>query len=463
MSYPARLEVEMNQRGLRSSGEFSDLTVQIGGQQLHLHRFPLFARSNYFRCLQRSGMSDTALLTLDHLPGGYDTMIAIADFCYGVSIDDKLTTKNIGHVTCAAIYLQMSGSGNLSEICQSKLKKLTSDVSNCLEILVNCAEIAEVAQAEGVSTFCVETAVEHWCKVNLETWNTFTTNWQSGKASLWLSQLKKLPVNWTTAIIDLMLTRSCYSSLCTYFVAGYIDFIMQCFFDVRKTESFHTASATSNSVYATSLSEPIVVAEPPNAIEVPFLSCSPEVSDRSTAAATSSSEKDLVDSKKQKAEDLALSSNETTTSDCYSRYHLPDAEESLLNSCFEAFVYYLPDDVLTLEIPTFTASWLSSALRFSSAFVTQSEERLTALCAKIYNQLTGKDVIELTSRVMANLNNRVHTNGYEYSNSVIELSDYYLNYHAERGTISAAQFTEVLQSTLWTCRSSFDSPFEAME
>ena len=69
-------------------------------------------------------MSDTALLTLDHLPGGYDTMIAIADFCYGVTIDDKLTTKNIGHVTCAAIYLQMSGSGNLSEICQSKLKKL---------------------------------------------------------------------------------------------------------------------------------------------------------------------------------------------------------------------------------------------------------------------------------------------------------------------------------------------------
>ena len=142
---------------------------------------------------------------------------------------------------------------------------------------------------------------------------------------------------------------------------------------------------------------------------------------------------------------------------------MPDAEESLLNSCFEAFVYYLPDDPLTLEIPTVTASWLSSALRFSSAFVTQSEERLTALCAKSYNQLTGKDVTEFTSRVMANLNNCVHTNGYEYSNNVVELSDYYLNYHAERGTISAAQFTEVLQSTLWTCRSSFDSPFEAME
>ena len=67
------------------------------------------------------------------------------------------------------------------------------------------------------------------------------------------------------------------------------------------------------------------------------------------------------------------------------------------------------------------------------------------------------------SRVMANLNESVHTKGYKDSNKVIELSDYYLNYHAERGTISTAQFTEVLQSTLWTCRSSFDSSFEALE
>ncbi|XP_062501543.1 uncharacterized protein LOC134178675 [Corticium candelabrum] len=453
----------MDQSELRLSGEFSDLTVQIGGQQLHLHRFPLVACSDYFRGLERSGMSDTALVTLDHLPGGYDTMNLIADFCYGLPIEDKLTTKNIGHVTCAAFYLQMSGSDNLSEICQSKLKKLTSDVSNCLDILVNCVEIAEVAQSEGVSTFCVKAAVEHWCiGIQAKKWNELT-NRQSETASLRLSQLKKLPVNWTAAVIDLMQTSNCCSAWSTYFVAGYIDFIMQCFTNVRKTASPY---ATLSNVDGTR--EPIVMAEPPNPIEIPSFSCSSKVSDHSTAAATCFSEKDeaLVDSEKQKAEASALSSSETTLYARFSRCHfLPDTEESLLKNYFEAFLSYLPDDALTLEIPTVTASWLSSALQFSSVFVSQSEQRLTALCAKSYRQLTGKDVIEFTSRVMANLNNCVHTNGYKDFSmlKVTELSDYYLNYHAERGTISAAQFIETLQSTLWSSRSSFDSPFEALE
>lgn len=71
---------------LRSTGDLSDLTVQIGDRRLALHRFPLIARSNYFRCLQRSGMSDNAHVTLDGFPGGPATMELIADFCYNVPI-----------------------------------------------------------------------------------------------------------------------------------------------------------------------------------------------------------------------------------------------------------------------------------------------------------------------------------------------------------------------------------------
>ncbi|XP_062500873.1 uncharacterized protein LOC134178100 [Corticium candelabrum] len=283
----------MDHSELRSSGEFSDLTVQIGSQQLYLHRFPLFSRSDYFRCLQRSGMSDTALVTLDYLPGGYDTMTLISDFCYGIPIEDKLTTKNIGHMTCAAIYLQMSGSGNLSEICQFKLKKLTSDASSCLEVLENCADVAEVAQSEGVSRFCVKTAVDHWCKLTVK-----ARNWCRQKqrlSSSWLSQLKNLPVNWTIAIIDLMQTRKerC-SHLTTYFVAGYIDFIMQCFADVKKTESCYAVSATPSSVDATpdlnsnpnANPEPVLLADFPNRVEIPSLSCLSAARSRSTSAAT---------------------------------------------------------------------------------------------------------------------------------------------------------------------------------
>ncbi|XP_062501521.1 uncharacterized protein LOC134178650 [Corticium candelabrum] len=459
----------MDHSELRSSCEFSDLTVRICSQQLHLHRFPLFSRSDYFRCLQRSGMSDTALVTLDHLPGGYDTMTLIADFCYGIPTEDKLTTKNIGHVTCAAIYLQMSGSGNLSELCQSRLKKLSSDAYNCLEILENCADVAEVAQSEGVSTFCVKTAVEHWCKLNIKAWNWFRH--KQRLSSSWLSQLKNLPVNWTVAIIDLMQTREerC-SHLTTYFVAGYIDFIMQCFADVRKTESCYAVNATPSSVDATldlnpnpiANPEPVLLADSPSPVEIPsLLSCLSAAPSRLTSAASSASENG---SEKQKTEGSALSSTATALDACLSRGHLlTDSEESLLKIYFDTFLSYIPDDALKLDIPTVTASWLSSVLQFSSAYVPQGEERLTALCANSYAQLTMNDVIDFTSRVMANLNESVHTKRYKDSNKVIELSDYYLNYHAERGTISAACFAEVLQSTLWKCRSSFDSPFEALE
>ena len=131
----------MDYSELRSSGEFSDLTVQVGDRQLHLHRFPLVARSNYFRGLLRSGMSDTNCVRLDFLPGGYEAMELIADFCYGLPMRDKLTTANIGHVMCASSYLQMSGTDNLSELSEAKLRELTTNVRNCFKVLVSCVVI----------------------------------------------------------------------------------------------------------------------------------------------------------------------------------------------------------------------------------------------------------------------------------------------------------------------------------
>ena len=44
---------------LRSSGELSDFSVQVGKRMFRLHKVVMLAASDYFKGLLRSGMSDS--------------------------------------------------------------------------------------------------------------------------------------------------------------------------------------------------------------------------------------------------------------------------------------------------------------------------------------------------------------------------------------------------------------------
>ena len=68
------------------------------------------------------------------------------------------------NVMVAAGYLQMTGSGNLMELCNSKLRELTTDATKCLQVLVNCADNRKLAAAAGVTKFCADAAVDDWYK-----------------------------------------------------------------------------------------------------------------------------------------------------------------------------------------------------------------------------------------------------------------------------------------------------------
>ena len=144
-------------------------------------------------------------------------MDLIADFCYGIPIEDRLEKSNIAHVLCSASYLEMSGPENLQEVCRSQLEKLTAtNVTACLQILDNCTDVCLAAEAEGVSRRCIEVAAHH-----------FKSSYENACIDDFCDSLKGLPTSWFVQLIETMQAKEYRISLITSLSACYIDGIVE--------------------------------------------------------------------------------------------------------------------------------------------------------------------------------------------------------------------------------------------
>lgn len=86
------------------------------------HQFPLLSRSGYLETLFSKASETTCVAQLHDIPGGPETFLLVAKFCYGVRIE--VTPENVVSLRCAAEYLQMSenyGDANLIYITESFL------------------------------------------------------------------------------------------------------------------------------------------------------------------------------------------------------------------------------------------------------------------------------------------------------------------------------------------------------
>ncbi|XP_062501718.1 uncharacterized protein LOC134178830 [Corticium candelabrum] len=440
----------MNYRSLRSSGEFSDLVVQVRGKDFHLHRFPLLAHCEYFRGLQRSGMSDDSFVKLDLLPGGSNTMSLVADFCYGIPIGDKITTGNIGHVTCASSYLQMSEPGSLGSVCKDKLEMLTRDANNSIEILVSCWDVVVAAEAENVTSLCIQGAVQYW---NREFAKMGKSWFPLERAQKWFAGLKKLPVKWVIKIMDSMQAKGCSPLLRTYFAARFLDCIMQHYSCLSKpTLDLMTFDSGSGSISTLYVFSAVGMTLPSKCNTV----STHEATDLQLASTTQGQES---------SSSAAATAVDDTTFGLIS-YLNPissDTQEADLKNFFERFLAKIADDALSLVIPTVTVSWFASVLHFSSQFICSAVERLAAICAESYIRLTLEDVKMYKPSVMSKLNNLAKKNKYHCCNAVRSLVDQYLCYQSEQGLMNSSQFAQVLNSSVWSSRTSFEVPFQAFE
>ena len=150
---------------LRASGEYSDISVTVEGETLHLHKFPLVARSEYFQGLINSKMADSCSVTLHDFPGGLETMTLVADFSYNIDIKPKISCENVGPLICAASYLQMTDADNLLHVAKKIFDNLSfRNALNCLQILKGCCNAPANAEAEGIVEQCATTLSSHWTK-----------------------------------------------------------------------------------------------------------------------------------------------------------------------------------------------------------------------------------------------------------------------------------------------------------
>ncbi|CAN8256450.1 unnamed protein product [Cochlearia groenlandica] len=189
---------------LISTGLKPDVMIQVDEQSFHLHKFPLLSRSGYLETLFSKASETTSVAKLHDIPGGPETFLLIAKFCYGVRID--VTSENIVSLRCAAEYLQMSenyGDLNLIYLTESFLKEnvfanwdesIKALESSCQEKVLPLAEelhiVSRCISSLAIKASCVEdTSLFNWPIQGASTNTNTTTMWNG-------IQTKSPSVNW---------------------------------------------------------------------------------------------------------------------------------------------------------------------------------------------------------------------------------------------------------------------------
>ncbi|OVA19434.1 BTB/POZ-like [Macleaya cordata] len=91
-----------------NAGLPSDITIGVVDTFFHLHKFPLMSRCGKIANIleeSQNAHGEPFSTALTEFPGGPETFLLVAKFCYGVRVE--LTPKNIVMVYCAADFLEM--------------------------------------------------------------------------------------------------------------------------------------------------------------------------------------------------------------------------------------------------------------------------------------------------------------------------------------------------------------------
>ncbi|VDN09473.1 unnamed protein product [Dibothriocephalus latus] len=119
----------MDPKSLRTSGDFSDITISVNGVAFHLHKFPLITKSEYFK----NAVENTSFIEIDSLDGGASTFEKVADFCYGKEFD--ITSSNVVYLNSAAKVLSMTGRNGLIERTEKYLDRVFREAKSYNKII----------------------------------------------------------------------------------------------------------------------------------------------------------------------------------------------------------------------------------------------------------------------------------------------------------------------------------------
>ncbi|XP_037463667.1 BTB/POZ domain-containing protein At1g30440-like [Triticum dicoccoides] len=144
-----------------TTGLPSDITVVVGEQSFHLHKFPLLSKSGLLERLIREKIEkgeDSCAIDLSDIPGGAKAFELAARFCYGVKFE--LTSSNVVHLRCASEYLEMTediAEGNLIAQTENFLTQtVLKSWKDSIKALHTCDDVIDLAEKLQVVKKCID-------------------------------------------------------------------------------------------------------------------------------------------------------------------------------------------------------------------------------------------------------------------------------------------------------------------
>ncbi|PAA89610.1 hypothetical protein BOX15_Mlig013387g2 [Macrostomum lignano] len=150
----------------RDSGELSDVTIVVEGEELKLHKFPLYIKSDYFK--EVAAESGKEQVELEEFPGGAACFKVIADFCYNKKIDISL--ENVAQLRCGAEYLKMAGDNNLIDLTERYLDdiirsaQMSRSLSPIVDLISRTACLGPAAEEAKIAERCFAAVMDVWTK-----------------------------------------------------------------------------------------------------------------------------------------------------------------------------------------------------------------------------------------------------------------------------------------------------------
>uniref|UniRef100_A0A1I8I678 BTB domain-containing protein n=1 Tax=Macrostomum lignano TaxID=282301 RepID=A0A1I8I678_9PLAT len=150
----------------RDSGELSDVTIVVEGEELKLHKFPLYIKSDYFKEVAAESGKDQ--VELEEFPGGAACFKVIADFCYNKKIDISL--ENVAQLRCGAEYLKMAGDNNLIDLTERYLDdiirsaQMSRSLSPIVDLISRTACLGPAAEEAKIAERCFAAVMDVWTK-----------------------------------------------------------------------------------------------------------------------------------------------------------------------------------------------------------------------------------------------------------------------------------------------------------
>lgn len=151
-----------------TSGLPSDISVVVGEQSFHLHKFPLLSKSGLLEKRIREKIDnrdDSCAIDLSDIPGGAKAFELAAKFCYGVKFE--MTASNVVHLRCAADYLEMTeeiSEGNLIAETESFLTQtVLRSWKDSVKALQTCDNVLDVAERLQIVKRCVDSIATRSC------------------------------------------------------------------------------------------------------------------------------------------------------------------------------------------------------------------------------------------------------------------------------------------------------------